>query len=160
MKYLLPILMPLVFCLSTARADEADARGKPSITVAAIPFHQASAKETYGPLAEAVGDLLVARLEAVEGLVFVNRAAIDKVLDEQKLSLAASPADRVRVGKIVGARYVLAGSVVPVGDTFQINCAPAGGQYGPRRARRPRWRPAATGLWSPSTNSHGSWRET
>jgi TolB-like protein len=120
MKYLFSLLIPVVFCLPAARADEADARGKPSITVAAIPFHLAAAKETYGPLAEAVGDLLVARLEAVEGLVFVDRAAIDKVLNEQKLALAASQADRVRVGKIVGARFVLAGSVVPAGDTFQI----------------------------------------
>jgi len=121
MKYLLPILIPLVFCLPAARAYSADAPAKPSITVAVIPFHQAAAKETYGPLAEAVGDLLVARLEAVDGVVFVDRAAIDKVLEEQKLALAASDADRLRVGKIVGARFVLAGSVVPAGDTFQIN---------------------------------------
>ena len=121
MKYLLlSVLMPLVFCLRTARADEAGAHSKPSITVAAIPFHQASAKETCGPLAEAVGDLLVARLEAVEGLTFVDRSAIDKVLEEQKLALAVSQDDRVRVGKIVGARFVLAGSVVPLGDTFQV----------------------------------------
>jgi TolB-like protein len=122
MKYLLlPLLFSVMFCLRAIRADEADVRGGRRITVAVIPFHQASAKETYGPLAEAAGDLLAARLEAVEGLVLVDRAAIDKALREQKLAQAASDAERAQLGKIVGARYVLAGSVVPIGETFQVN---------------------------------------
>ncbi len=93
----------------------------PPITVATLPFYQASAKESYAPLAEAIGDLVMVRLSAVQGLVLVDRAAIDKVLLEQKFSLLTSQADRARLGRIVGAKFVLTGSVTPVGDEFQIN---------------------------------------
>ena len=117
-----PVLAVLiqVSCLPTAFADATGVQAKPSITVAALPFHQASAKETYAPLAEAIGDLVVVRLSAAEGLVIVNRSAIDKVLKEQEFSLT-SQADRIRLGRIVGAKYVLAGSVIAVGDEFQVS---------------------------------------
>lgn len=113
----------LLVCLTGVPLDDAlVAAAEPPITVAALPLHQASAKESYAPLAEAIADQLLARLSAVEGLVLVDRAAIDKVLAEQKLSLLESAADRTRLGRIVGARFVLTGSVTAVGDNeFQLS---------------------------------------
>jgi TolB-like protein len=93
----------------------------PPITVATLPFCQASAKEPYAPLAEAISDMVTVRLSAVQGIAIVDRAAIDKVLSEQKFSLSTSEADRARLGKIIGAKFLLTGSVTPVGDEFQIN---------------------------------------
>jgi TolB-like protein len=122
MKYpVLAILIQATSCLPAAFADATDAQAQPPITVAALPFHEASAKETYAPLAEAIGDMVVVRLSAAEGLVFVNRSAIDKVLKEHESSLLMSQADRIRLGRIVGAKFVLTGSVTTVGDEFQVN---------------------------------------
>ncbi len=111
----------LVFSASCFLDSAIGRTAEPPITVAALPFHQASAKESNAPLAEAIGDMVVARLSAVEGLVFVNREAIDKVLAEHELALATSGADRARLGKIVGARFVLTGSVTAAGDEFQLS---------------------------------------
>lgn len=121
MKYLHAALISIICCHPIAFAGAADAQGETPITVAAIPFNPASAKESYAPLAEAVGDMVVARLSAVDALVFVDRAAIDKVLKEQELSLLTSTADQTRLGRIVGAKFVLTGSVTAIGDEFQVN---------------------------------------
>ena len=122
MKYLLHgALMPAICCLSLAVAHAADAPGQASVTVAALPFHQAFSQEIYAPLAEAINDLVLDRLAAVQGLVLVDRTAIDKVLQEQRFSLLTSQADRVRLGQIVGAKFLLTGSVAAVDDQFEIN---------------------------------------
>jgi TolB-like protein len=122
MKYrLLVALIPLISCIAVAFVNATNARAELPITVVVSPFSQASAKENYSPLAEAIGDMVMVRLSAVEGLVIVDRAVIDKVLKEQELSLLTSSADRMRLGRIVGAKFVLTGSVTAIGDEFQVN---------------------------------------
>lgn len=99
----------------------AESPGLPAATtVAALPFQNASGEERYAPLAAAVGDMLMARLSDAEGLVFVERTAIDKVLKEQAFSAQTGAAEQARVGRLVGARFVLVGSVTAAGNAIQI----------------------------------------
>lgn len=107
---------PLVAAAPTQTADDADA----ALTIAALGFHHGSADPRYAPLAEAIGDLLMAQLSAAGDLAFVERARIDAVLKEQTLSANAA-ADQVRLGQLVGARFVLTGSVSGAGSELVIN---------------------------------------
>jgi TolB-like protein len=120
MKYTLPVVFVLAIgCVLAVFAAEPTAT--PAITVAIMPFHQALAKDAHAPLAEAIGEMMMVRLSEVNGLVLVDRTTLDKVLKEQELSRAMSPADQTRLGKIIGAQFVLTGSVTAVGDEFQID---------------------------------------
>ncbi|MDA1055118.1 MAG: hypothetical protein O3C40_32250 [Planctomycetota bacterium] len=75
-------------------ADAAD--GEAPTTIAALPFAEASADGRYAPLAEAIGDILMARLSEAEGVAFVERTAINAVLNELELSAATDAADQAR----------------------------------------------------------------
>ena len=103
---------------SVAGADVPE--GEHPITVAVLPFRTSTDGGRYAPLADAIGDLLLARLSAAEGLAFVERTALDKVLKEQGLSVLAEPGTQARVGHAVGARFVLTGSISAAGQQLHI----------------------------------------
>jgi len=92
-----------------------------AITVAALPFRLATDEDRYAPLAAVLADLLMARLSAAEGLAFVERTAIEDVLREQELSALSEPAVRARVGRALGAQFVLTGSLARAGEEFRID---------------------------------------
>jgi len=94
--------------------------GESRITIAALPFAEASADGGYAPLAEVVGDILMARLSDAEGLAFVERAAISKVLGELELSTTADAADQTRLGKALGAQFILTGNLTSSDDTILL----------------------------------------
>ena len=91
-----------------------------TVTIAALPFADVSGEPGHGPMADAMGDVLMAHLSGVDGLRFVERDALDKVLAEHKLAGVLRPADQARLGKMVGAQFILTGSVTAVGDDLQI----------------------------------------
>ena len=103
--------------------DRPQGEDQPAVTIAALPFTAAAAGDRYAPLAEAIGDMLLVRMSAAEGLAFVERAAIDKVLAEQELAARMGPDDQARLGKLVGARFVLTGSVTAAGEELQISAS-------------------------------------
>jgi len=111
----------LVAATAAAESYSAETDERSAVTVAALPFRLASDQGQYAPLAEAAGDMLMARLSTVEGLKFVERAAIDKVLAERNLAVATRAEDRVRLGQAVGAKFVLVGSLSAAGGELQIN---------------------------------------
>lgn len=119
LKYTL-VLAVLLACIAgpPSRADASN--GESRTTIAALPFAEASADERYAPLAEVVGDILMGRLSEAEGLVFVERAAINKVLRELELSPRAEGADQTRLGSALGAQFVLTGSLTSSGDSIQL----------------------------------------
>jgi TolB-like protein len=102
---------------SAALGGEAE----PGIPIAALPFANASGNPRYEPLAEAVGDMLMARLSGVRGLLFVERTALDKALAEHERSALMAPAEQVRLGQLVGAKFILTGSLTAVGDRLQLS---------------------------------------
>ena len=106
---------------TAAKSDEDS--GDDNITIAALPFTDSSPEAKYAPLAEAMGDMLVSLLSEAEGVVFVERVALDKVLKEQELSLAGLVEDKTRakVGRLLGAKYILTGGVTVLDEKLRIN---------------------------------------
>jgi len=119
LKYTL-VSAVLMVCIAgpLCRADASD--GESRTTIAALPFAEASADGRYAPLADVVGDILMARLSEADGLVFVERAAINKVLGELELSSRAEGADQTRLGKALGAQFILTGNLTSSDDTILL----------------------------------------
>lgn len=84
---------------------------RPVLPVALVGFEERAG--VAKGLGASVGDLLFARLAARPGFLLVDRADLAKTLDEQRLSLtgAVNPADAVKVGRLVGAKLLVTGSV-------------------------------------------------
>ena len=107
------------------QARRADTELPEKVVVAALPFTDASPQKKYAPLAQAMGDMLVSFLSKAEGLVFVERTALDKVFAEQKLSLKLGSAmddrTKAKVGQLLGAKYILTGGVTVLDEKLRIN---------------------------------------
>lgn len=74
-------------------------------------------------LAKGLAQMLIADLADAPGLRLVERDRLEAVLGEQKLQQSKS-VDRktaVRVGKLLGARYLVLGSVVKLGAMVRMN---------------------------------------
>ena len=113
----------LVAATPLDESAEAEDRPAQETVVAALPFRDSSAEGRYAPLAEAMGDMLVSFLSKAEGLVFVERSALDKVLKEHELALTGLVADKTKakVGRLLGAKYILTGGVTVLDDKLRIN---------------------------------------
>jgi TolB-like protein len=110
------MLATLALALAASAAPEV-----PTVyPVAILPFHErgAAVKDT-GPQ---IADLLFAYLATAENLVFVDRAELKKVLEEHELNLSGmvAPGQAVQVGKLTGAKLLIAGSVMEIGGKLYI----------------------------------------
>lgn len=96
-----------------AAPAEAAVRSLDRPTVAVLPFTNSTGRATYDDLAAQMGDFLAAALQASDRLTCVDRSALRKVLAEWKLALGAAPApaDRQRVGRALGARFLITGGI-------------------------------------------------
>jgi TolB-like protein len=81
------------------------------LTVAVLSF--AAGSEADAPLGGQVADLIAISLSGRSGLKLVERAALAKALEEQALNLSGlvEPEQAVKVGRLVGARVLIAGKV-------------------------------------------------
>lgn len=107
-------LLPLALVLaSIAVAPAARAAADPKISIAVAPFTSTFVPEYTSPaMVSAVTDALV------RGGKYnvVARANLDKVLAEQQLNNSdlVDPKSAQKVGRLLGARYVVAGSLISV----------------------------------------------
>ena len=71
-----------------------------------------------------IADILSARLGALGDLIIVERQDIEKILTEQKLTLAGlvSPDKAVQVGKMLGAQLLITGRVTSTGTRIYVIC--------------------------------------
>lgn len=71
---------------------------------------------------ETVSNLLNAQLVSNDRIKLVDRTLIDKLLEELKLSSSdlADPETALRIGKLVGARFIAKGSIFPIGEEMQL----------------------------------------
>jgi curli production assembly/transport component CsgG len=87
---------------------------------AVFPFQEkGSSLQGYG---EKVSDLLFVFLSMDSSLIFVDRQEIDKVLDEQELSMSGmvNPNQAVQVGKLTGAKILITGSLMEIDNKLYI----------------------------------------
>lgn len=106
------------------------AQSKP--TLAVLPFTNSAlgaSNKDLDPLSKGIADLLTSALASNSNLRVVERDRIQAILDEQKLAADGKldNATMVKIGKIVGAKHVIAGvfiTEVPKGAaaaTMRIN---------------------------------------
>jgi TolB-like protein len=103
-----------------ARAEKAVA---PKLTVAISYFDNNTGKPEYAPLAKGIADMLITDLSVVSSLQIVERAHLNKVLSEMKLSRSKfiDPATAQKLGKGLAARFVLAGGYVVANGRLSID---------------------------------------
>jgi TolB-like protein len=111
----LVLLLGTLFLSSPALAEE--------MTLAVLPLDKAAASEEYAGLGKALAGMLVTDLSAVPGIKLVERERLQALLDELELNSGdfVDPKSAQKLGKGVGARFVLAGSFSVVGEQFVLD---------------------------------------
>jgi TolB-like protein len=101
------LALAFVALAAPALAQTSDTRP----TIAVLPFGNGAIEPTWGPLSKGFQDLVLTQLARNTSIRVVERENITKILDEQKLGQSGQldPATVIRVGKILGARYMITG---------------------------------------------------
>jgi TolB-like protein len=93
------------------------------LTVAVLYFDNNSGKPELEVFKKGLADMLITDLAEVEGITVVERDKLEAVLAELKLQRSKyfDPRTAVRVGKGLGARYALAGSIQALTPRVRID---------------------------------------
>jgi TolB-like protein len=94
-------------------------------TVAVMPFRFSGSDSTLQPLERGMADLLATDLARVRAITVVDRARLQAILDEIKLSQsgAVDSATGVRAGKLIQAGTLIQGSLLQNGDRLRTDAA-------------------------------------
>lgn len=106
-----------------------------SSALAVLPFTRGPGTDAYDGLGLSLAGLVAADLDEVPGLVLVERARLDEVLAEQKLSAtgAVDPDVALRVGRLLAARYLVTGTFGVVKEQLVLTAAVVDAQTGQKR---------------------------
>lgn len=115
MKFVKSFALLAALAVAVPSLVAAQGGGKP--TVAVLYFNNSAigaANAELQPLSKGIADMLIGELAANPGLRVVERDQIQKVLEEQKLSTDGKVDNEtaVKVGKLVGAHYMVTGGFV------------------------------------------------
>ncbi|HBE88714.1 MAG TPA: hypothetical protein DDW67_06195 [Elusimicrobia bacterium] len=96
-------------------------RGLEGATLSVFPF-QADEKLSAKKVDFAVGELLAGQLLRRNFFKITERAQLEEVLKEQKLGLSGAVDSKTAagIGKLIGARLLVLGNVIRLGDSYQI----------------------------------------
>jgi TolB-like protein len=95
--------------------------------LAVLPFHNDGSygqdRENFDALQKGIAGMLISELAQNPAARVVEREEIQKLLDEQNLSAAGrvDPQTAVKLGKLVGARYVVLGRFIDFYDDFRLD---------------------------------------
>jgi Ca-activated chloride channel family protein len=112
-------LEPASFALPAA-TDDGDYK---DATIAVLPFVNTSSSARLDYLEAALAKMLVTDLKQSQRLKVVTRDNLDDVLAELKLELSAlvEPSNAQKVGKLLGADLIVAGSIVAVSNALRLD---------------------------------------
>ncbi|HKS04839.1 MAG TPA: CsgG/HfaB family protein [Gemmatimonadaceae bacterium] len=90
--------------------------------VAVLTFHSAATQADLAPLGKGFQAMLINQLAPNSRIRVVERDQLQRILDEQKLGTSGQldPTALVRVGKLVGARYMVDGTFITVGSDMVV----------------------------------------
>lgn len=90
--------------------------------IAVAPFVNLGPTAREKKLGEVVSELLVTRLSGKPNIQIIERAQLDAVLQELKLSMLGltEGSNAEKVGKLLGAEAMIVGSVSEIGDKFAV----------------------------------------
>ena len=107
--------MVLTFLLLSTLAKSQD---KPVIAV--VDFHSLGVAEFVG---QTIAEIVRTELVGTDKFMVLERGALQKVLEEQQLSISgiADEGTAVKVGKLVGAKFIVVGSISKLGESYILN---------------------------------------
>ena len=109
------LLFVSIFCTSFMLAD--------TKTVAISYFDNTSGTEEYNPLSKGLADMLITDLSNVKSIQIVEREKLENLLKEIELgdSKFIDPNTAQKLGKGLGAGYMLTGSFLIMDETMRID---------------------------------------
>jgi TolB-like protein len=119
------IMALLLASLAAAPAAAGQQDARPGLAV--LPFENGGSygrdREDYDALRRGIAGILIGELSQNPGIRLVDRAETQRILDEQ--SLAASgrvdAGTAAKVGKLVGARYMVTGTFIDLYGEFRLD---------------------------------------
>ena len=89
----------------------------------AVLYFQNEGNAELTPLKVGLAQMLITDLQGEPGVKIVERGQLQAILDELELghSGTVDPATAVRLGKLIGAEYVVMGGYFEVASTFVVN---------------------------------------
>jgi len=123
-----PAVLSLALLGSVGRELGAQGRGqdtRPGIAV--LPFDNSGSygqdKENFDALQKGIAGMLISELAANPAARVVEREEIQKLLAEQTLGASGkvTPETAAKIGKLVGARYVIAGTFIDFYGDFRLD---------------------------------------
>jgi TolB-like protein len=115
------IILGLLFIIQSSLRARAESTNLPApITVAVLNF-ESSDEKLQGKATE-VATLLGAQLSTFGNIWTIERADIDKILGEQTMGLSGlnDPASATKTGKLLGAKALVTGRLIPSGDSVIV----------------------------------------
>lgn len=124
------VVAVLAIALSVPLVGGLHAQARPQDTrpgIAVMPFDNGGSygqdKENFDALQKGVAGMLISELSANPAARVVEREEIQKLLEEQNLGASGrvNPETAAKVGKLVGARYVVLGTFVDFYGDFRVD---------------------------------------
>jgi TolB-like protein len=116
MKLLVGVVVALGWCAPVAAAPE-----RP--TVAVLYFDYSGKDAELGVLRKGLAQMLISDLSAIDGVRLVERDRLEEILAELKLGQSGKidPASAAKVGKLLGARYMVLGGYFDLMETLRAD---------------------------------------
>lgn len=115
----------LLATLPSVVAHAAPAAASPPVkpTLAILLFDYSGKDASLEPLREGLAQMLIADAASAPGLHVVERARLKEVLEEQKLGASGKvdPSSAARVGKLLGARWLVLGSYFDLAGQLRVD---------------------------------------
>lgn len=110
------LALAIVAAPAAARAQGGAGAPDTRPTVAVLSFDNSAMvrRDEYAPLSQGIADMLITELSASPRIRVIEREQVQQILDEQNLG-ASGRVDKetlARVGRILGARYMITGGFV------------------------------------------------
>jgi TolB-like protein len=114
LRHVRPAVLWGVLCAALAAPTLGAQSNDRRPSVAVLPFENGALKNNaeYAPLSKGMAEMLITALAGNPGVRVVERASLQKLIDEQNLG-SSDRVDKetaVRLGKLVGAHHMLTGS--------------------------------------------------
>jgi TolA-binding protein len=92
-----------------------------AVVIAVLPFDGNVGAGEDAAVPSIIADLMQAAIPQGKGVSLVERIALEKAIAEQKLTLTGDSAEQARLGRVMGAKYLLVGRVTTSAGRFQVN---------------------------------------
>ncbi|MCA9517719.1 MAG: hypothetical protein KC635_22420 [Myxococcales bacterium] len=117
------LLAPLLLLGVRARAAEPAPAKKDKPAVAVIYFDYDGKNEELAVLKKGLAQMLISDLSHLDNVAMIERLRLQEVIDELELgkSKKIDPATAAKVGKLLGARYMVLGGYFELMNTLRVD---------------------------------------